>query len=106
MITIFQNDKGRSPSWLTAYSSAVFRAVWKSYDVFFRPMFGDGERTVEDDDVFPDENGNEGGIGNGNGNRDTAVFGNGVVKNSGSGSGNGTVDGALGVGEQEHKGGL
>lgn len=77
MITIFQNDKGRSPPWLTAYSSAVFKAVWKSYDLFFKPLFGDGERTVEDNDDDDDhhhqEEGKENIIGNG------SVQGNGTI---------------------------
>ena len=69
MITIFQNDKGRSPPWLAAYSSAVFKAVWKSYDLFFKPLFGDGERTVEDNNR--DEK--ESMLGDGN------IMGNGTI---------------------------
>ena len=57
--------------------------------MFFRPMFGDGERTVEDDDVFfADGSRHVGRTGNGSG--------NGVLK--GSSAGNGSVNGsALGA---------
>ena len=80
MITIFQNDKGRSPPWLTAYSSAVFKAVWKSYDLFFKRVFGDGERTVEDND-----NNND----NGENVENESMVGEGIVKE------NGTFNGSL-----------
>ena len=50
---MFLDDKGRSPPWMREFSGAVFRANWASYDDFFRPIFGDGERTVTsgDDDA-------------------------------------------------------
>ncbi|KAK5137648.1 hypothetical protein LTR08_007943 [Meristemomyces frigidus] len=51
--TMFQDDKGRQPRWMREFSGAVFKAVWASYDGFFKPMFGDGERSIADggDDV-------------------------------------------------------
>jgi len=39
---------GRSPAWLVTLGNVVFAAMWNSYDFFFRPVFGDGERTVDD----------------------------------------------------------
>ncbi|KAJ5676065.1 hypothetical protein N7462_008962 [Penicillium macrosclerotiorum] len=39
---------GRSPPWLITYSNMIMVAVWASYDYFFKPVFGDGERTLED----------------------------------------------------------
>ena len=43
-----------SPKWLVGLTWAMFRGMWKSYDGFFRGIFGEGERTVykdEDKDV-------------------------------------------------------
>lgn len=50
---MFQDDQGRHPPWMREFSGAVFKAVWASYDNYFKPMFGDGERTITDggDDV-------------------------------------------------------
>ena len=31
-------------------TGAVFRGVWISYDGFFRGLFGDGERTIENEE--------------------------------------------------------
>ena len=45
----FANKRGRSPKWLSVITSAIFRGVWASYDGFFYPLFGDGERTQESD---------------------------------------------------------
>lgn len=42
----FQDDKGRSPEWLAALSAMVFKGMWMCYDGVFKPVFGDGERTV------------------------------------------------------------
>ena len=42
---IFQDKNGRSPPWYANLVNAIFTAVWASYDSFFKPMFGDGERT-------------------------------------------------------------
>jgi len=46
----FSDDKGIAPPWLRRLASAVFRAVWDSYDLFFKALFGDGERTVDEKD--------------------------------------------------------
>ena len=43
---VFADKKGRNPAWLAALFGALFVAVWKSYDVFFKRAFGDGERTI------------------------------------------------------------
>ncbi|KAK3718318.1 hypothetical protein LTR37_005131 [Vermiconidia calcicola] len=47
---MFADDKGRTPRWLRAFMGALFKAVWVSYDVFFKPIFGNGERTTTDTD--------------------------------------------------------
>jgi hypothetical protein len=38
---------GRSPSWLLSLLNLVFATMWKSYDYFFKNVFGDGERTLD-----------------------------------------------------------
>ncbi|KAF2717185.1 hypothetical protein K431DRAFT_288782 [Polychaeton citri CBS 116435] len=45
---VFADEKGRLPKWLRWLTEAIFGAVWQSYDSFFKPLFGDGERTLED----------------------------------------------------------
>ncbi|KAL2392406.1 hypothetical protein ABEF95_004557 [Exophiala dermatitidis] len=47
---IFLRPDGRYPKWLTTFLRAMSTAVWASYDNFFKPMFGDGERTIEDNE--------------------------------------------------------
>ncbi|KAJ5584707.1 uncharacterized protein N7459_004507 [Penicillium hispanicum] len=39
---------GRSPPWLVGFANLVFGALWNSYDYIFKPVFGDGERTIND----------------------------------------------------------
>lgn len=48
----FFGDKetGRVPTWLGRLSAIIIMSVWKSYDGFFKPVFGDGERTIGDDE--------------------------------------------------------
>ena len=48
MANLFIDDKGRQPKWMREFSGATFKAAWASYDKFFKPMFGDGERTIAD----------------------------------------------------------
>ena len=43
----FADKQGKSPAWLVELLGAVFKAVWASYDLFFKGLFGDGERTIE-----------------------------------------------------------
>jgi hypothetical protein len=45
----FSDEKGRAPGWLAKLSAMVFSGMWTSYDMVFKPMFGEGERTVGDD---------------------------------------------------------
>lgn len=44
---------GRSPPWLASLLNLAFTAMWKSYDYFFKWVFGDGERTLDDDPDTP-----------------------------------------------------
>jgi len=41
---------GKYPGWLVKITGLVFGAVWTSYDVVFKGVFGDGERTIGDSD--------------------------------------------------------
>ncbi|KAI1614393.1 hypothetical protein EDD36DRAFT_225652 [Exophiala viscosa] len=56
---LFARPDGTYPKWLATFLRAMFTAVWASYDGFFKPTFGDGERTIgdteeddDDDDCF------------------------------------------------------
>ncbi len=56
---LLADKKGRVPSWLRNLLAAVFKAVWIAYDAVFKPIFGDGERTLTDgggDEEGRDEN--------------------------------------------------
>ncbi|KAI9715767.1 MAG: hypothetical protein M1812_005766 [Candelaria pacifica] len=44
------NKDGRAPPWLAKLTGALFRAIWASYDRLFNGLFGDGERTVYQDE--------------------------------------------------------
>ena len=45
---LFADEKGILPPWLKFLTAALFKAVWVSYDKFFKPLFGDGERSIPD----------------------------------------------------------
>lgn len=45
---IFADKEGRSPPFLGGLLRAVFGIGWRSYDAVFKPIFGDGERTISD----------------------------------------------------------
>ncbi|KAF2242761.1 hypothetical protein BU26DRAFT_524322 [Trematosphaeria pertusa] len=44
-----QDKNGRAPKWLATLSAMLFLSMWTSYDVAFKRLFGDGERTDGDD---------------------------------------------------------
>ncbi|KAI4868661.1 hypothetical protein F4820DRAFT_101196 [Hypoxylon rubiginosum] len=48
--SIFAKEDGSVPTWLGAASTVFVNLVWIAYDSVFKPVFGDGERTIEDDD--------------------------------------------------------
>ncbi len=52
---LFADKKGRLPGWLRQLTAALFKAVWSSYDKFFKGIFGDGERTLTDNDEVRDD---------------------------------------------------
>jgi hypothetical protein len=45
---VFADEKGMLPPWLKWLTAAIFKSVWVSYDGFFKPLFGDGERSIPD----------------------------------------------------------
>ncbi|KAJ5623900.1 hypothetical protein N7510_000209 [Penicillium lagena] len=49
---LFARPDGRSPPWIVTLANLVFGALWKSYDLAFVKLFGDGERTTEPDDTL------------------------------------------------------
>lgn len=46
---LFADKNGRYPPWLTTLAASVFLGMWTSYDGFFKGLFGEGERTIEDE---------------------------------------------------------
>lgn len=46
---IFVDDKGRIPAWLRQFTGTIFVLAWKSYDRVYKPIFGDGERSLGDE---------------------------------------------------------
>lgn len=50
LVKLFADKRGRSPAWLTDRLNTLFAASWRSYDLVFKRTFGDGERTVGDDE--------------------------------------------------------
>ena len=47
--SIFIRPDGTYPPWFKAFARTTFAACWGSYDDFFKPLFGDGERTIGDE---------------------------------------------------------
>jgi len=44
------DEGGKIPAWLAKLYAILFWALWLSYDVVFKPLYGDGERTIEKGD--------------------------------------------------------
>ncbi|KAI1266750.1 hypothetical protein F5Y18DRAFT_346746 [Xylariaceae sp. FL1019] len=47
---LLADENGRYPRWLMLATTAGINLLWKVYDVFLEPVFGDGERTMEEDE--------------------------------------------------------
>ncbi|KAI1756624.1 hypothetical protein F4782DRAFT_274098 [Xylaria castorea] len=43
---LLADDLGRTPRWLGIATTASMNLLWLVYDGFFKPLFGDGERTM------------------------------------------------------------
>lgn len=39
---------GRTPDWLANTQNLILIVMWHAYDYFYKPLFGDGERTIND----------------------------------------------------------
>ena len=52
---LFAKPNGRYPKWLANLLHYCFGAAWISYDKFYKPMFGDGERTIGEGEEDLDE---------------------------------------------------
>ncbi|KAG6007010.1 hypothetical protein E4U21_006530 [Claviceps maximensis] len=46
---VMADDTGNLPFWLTRVVAGLFDLMWVSYDIVFKPLYGDGERTEGDD---------------------------------------------------------
>ncbi|KAI0125867.1 hypothetical protein BJ170DRAFT_451390 [Xylariales sp. AK1849] len=47
---LFADKDGKIPTWLAASMAVMINLAWLSYDGIFKKHFGDGERTMEEDD--------------------------------------------------------
>ncbi|KAI1277069.1 hypothetical protein F5Y07DRAFT_363997 [Xylaria sp. FL0933] len=52
---VLADDLGRVPVWLGLGTNAWMNLLWGVYDVFYKPLFGDGERTMSDDEDQDEE---------------------------------------------------
>ena len=50
LVRLFADKSGRSPAWLSSVLKVVFNSSWVSYDLVLKRIFGDGERTIGDED--------------------------------------------------------
>ncbi|KAJ8122409.1 hypothetical protein ONZ43_g1389 [Nemania bipapillata] len=57
---LLADDVGRTPRWLGLATTACMNLLWALYDAVFRPVFGDGERTMPEDEDEEGEEGREG----------------------------------------------
>ena len=48
--SVFLRPDGTYPPWFQMLAQAIFTGCWASYDGFFKPLFGDGERTIDKND--------------------------------------------------------
>lgn len=50
LVKLLADKRGKSPAWLNSLLNVVFGSSWVSYDLVFKRIFGDGERTIGDND--------------------------------------------------------
>lgn len=48
---LFADERGRLPKTLGTMSTVLFNLAWLSYDNFYKPIFGEGERTQKKEDT-------------------------------------------------------
>lgn len=44
------DDRGKIPLWFGLFMETFFHVLWMGYDRVFKPVFGDGERTVDEEE--------------------------------------------------------
>ncbi|KAK3395429.1 hypothetical protein B0T20DRAFT_34711 [Sordaria brevicollis] len=59
------DEKGKVPGWWAGMMAVMMHVVWGTYDWVFKPVFGEGERTVHDDDDDEGTKDGKGGKNNG-----------------------------------------
>ncbi|KAK4196964.1 hypothetical protein QBC40DRAFT_342364 [Triangularia verruculosa] len=47
---LFGDEKGKAPRWVVVGTTVLFNLVWASYDYIAKPIFGEGERTMEEEE--------------------------------------------------------
>ncbi|KAI1394181.1 uncharacterized protein F4822DRAFT_387343 [Hypoxylon trugodes] len=47
---LLADEDGKVPRWVAGAAAVAMNLVWIAYDAVFKPLFGDGERTIEDDE--------------------------------------------------------
>ncbi|KAI1774088.1 hypothetical protein F4818DRAFT_92839 [Hypoxylon cercidicola] len=47
---LFAKEDGSVPTWLGAASTVFMNLIWIAYDAIFKPLFGDGEHTIDNDE--------------------------------------------------------
>ncbi|KAI0486309.1 hypothetical protein F4859DRAFT_511303 [Xylaria cf. heliscus] len=47
---LLADDVGRTPRWLGLATTVCMNLLWALYDAFFKPLFGDGERTMSEEE--------------------------------------------------------
>lgn len=52
---VLADDKGQVPIWFGLVMETFFHLVWRVYDRWFKPVFGDGERTVGEEEEEEEE---------------------------------------------------
>ncbi|KAG9231535.1 hypothetical protein BJ875DRAFT_353349, partial [Amylocarpus encephaloides] len=55
---VLADKDGKIPDWMATLMGFFFKVLWTTYDKIFKPMFGDGERTISkgEDDELGQEN--------------------------------------------------
>ncbi|KAK4174829.1 hypothetical protein QBC36DRAFT_332771 [Triangularia setosa] len=48
---MFSDEMGKAPKWVVVGTTVLFNLVWVSYDHIAKPIFGEGERTVEKEET-------------------------------------------------------
>lgn len=55
LVSVFADKYGRSPPWLRWFQGATYAGIWSSYDLILKKIYGDGERTIGDPLIVPEQ---------------------------------------------------